>query len=48
LFYFVLAAELGMSVNEIDQRISSKEITEWMAFFHIRQVEEKMAMNKGK
>ena len=37
-----------MTVRELDQRMTSKELTEWMAFFHIRQVEEEMAMNRAK
>ena len=28
-----------MSVKEIDERMSSKELTEWIAYYRIRKVE---------
>ncbi len=39
MFYFSLAETLGMPVGEMLQRMSSKELTEWMAFNRVRSVE---------
>jgi hypothetical protein len=42
-FYFALAEKLGMTVGELLGKISSKELTEWMAYYRIKQVEDEMA-----
>lgn len=34
-FYFSLALRLGMTVDDMLHRISSRELTEWMAYFDI-------------
>jgi len=48
MFHFVLAEKLGMTVKEMLNRMTSKEYTEWLAFYKIRQVEENLAMNNAK
>ncbi len=39
MFYFSLAESLGMPVGEMLQRMSSKELAEWMAFNRVRAAE---------
>lgn len=46
-FYFSLAKELGMPVREMLQRISSKELTEWIAYSNIERVEFQDGMPKA-
>jgi hypothetical protein len=41
-FYFALAEKLGMTVGELLGKISSKELTEWSAYYRIKQVESDM------
>jgi hypothetical protein len=43
-FYFALAEKLGMTVSEMLRKISSSELTEWMAFFKVRAAFEKQQM----
>jgi hypothetical protein len=38
-FYFQLARELGMTVAELSDRMSSAEIAEWMALYKIENSE---------
>jgi len=42
-FYFALARELGMTVKELLSKISSRELTEWKAFFELENAEMKNA-----
>jgi hypothetical protein len=39
MFYFSLAEALGMSVADMLSRMSSKELSEWMAYNRVRKVE---------
>ena len=39
MFYFSLAETLGMPVSEMLQRMSSKELAEWMAYNRVRAAE---------
>lgn len=44
----MIAERVGCTVDELLDRISSKEITEWIAYFKIRQEEEKKAIESAK
>lgn len=37
--YFELAEKLGMTVEDMLNRMSSRELTEWIELFRIRRVE---------
>lgn len=39
MFQFKLARVLGMTVQEMEERMSSMEFTEWAAFFRIEAEE---------
>ena len=41
MFYFSLALKLGMTVGEMLSKISSHEITEWIAYFRILEEGDK-------
>jgi hypothetical protein len=41
-FYFILAEKLGCTVGELLSRISSSEITEWVAHLSLMNEEEKV------
>jgi hypothetical protein len=46
LFYFELAEQLGMSVSFMLEHMSSKEITEWMAFYNIKREQQEKEMDE--
>lgn len=47
-FCFRLALQWGCSVRELLQRISSKELTEWMAFYNVEPFGEgQVALRSG-
>ncbi len=46
MFYFELAEQFGCPVSVLLENISSKELTEWMAFYKIKEQEHKREMNK--
>ncbi len=41
-FYFALAEKLGMTVGELLRKISSRELTEWAAYYKIKAIEAEM------
>lgn len=47
-FYFTLASRLGMTVRELLSRVTSMEITEWMAIFQIEKSEREHAQKTAK
>lgn len=47
-FYFALAEKLGMTVGELLRRMSSLELTEWMAYYRVKAAEEEQAAMAAK
>ncbi|MCJ7808134.1 MAG: hypothetical protein MUP73_05480 [Dehalococcoidia bacterium] len=47
-FYFFLAEKLGCTVGELLSRISSSELIEWAAHFHLTNEESKSAGKRTK
>ncbi len=43
----MLAEALGMTVGELLQRISSREIAEWKAYFKLRNEEAERRQRRG-
>ena len=43
-FHFALAEKLGMTVRELLKNIGSRELTEWIAYFKVKDAYEKQAM----
>lgn len=41
-FMFVLAEKLGMSVARLSREMPSSELTEWMAFLNLDELEKKI------
>jgi len=46
LAWFFLAETLGIPVSECQERVSSAEFTEWMAYFEIKQEEQEKIMKE--
>lgn len=46
-FYLTLARELGMTKGELLTRMSSYELTEWMALYSMEAKEREAARNRG-
>lgn len=46
--YYELAERLGMGVQEMLDRLSSAEITEWFALWKVRSVEAEQEAAKAK
>ncbi|MBT9177528.1 MAG: hypothetical protein DDT20_01862 [Firmicutes bacterium] len=46
-FMFRLARDLGMTVAELEQRMSAREFTEWIAFCSAEAKEEEAAYKKA-
>lgn len=44
--WFFLAETLGIPVSECQERVSSAEFVEWMAYFEIKQEEQEKAMKE--
>ena len=48
LFYYVLAEKLGYaSINIMLDEMTSKDVTEWQAFYEIKEDERKKEEAKG-
>ncbi len=47
-FYFRLARDLGMTVGELLARMSSDELTEWIALYRIEHSEREQAAQRAK
>ena len=47
-FYFSLARELRMTVREMLEKMSSKEMAYWMAYFRIENEEINRKTNEAK
>lgn len=47
-FYFALATRLGMTVGQLLNTISSREITEWRALYRVEASEREHAAAKRK
>ncbi|MDD5533792.1 MAG: hypothetical protein PHC52_13435 [Syntrophales bacterium] len=47
MIYFALAEKLGMTVAELLRRISSREITEWIAYYKIKSMQEQISARGG-
>ena len=43
-----MAEKLGKSLNELREQITPEELSLWLAFYDLRQQEEKKAMDKAK
>lgn len=46
-FYFELAEKFHCTVNELLERMESYEITEWIAYYKIKEEERKKAEKKA-
>ena len=44
---FFLAKELGMTVKELSAKLTWEELVGWIAFYEIKNEEEKQAMEKA-
>tara|TARA_R100000773_G_scaffold496_1_gene869 strand:- start:1730 stop:1903 length:174 start_codon:yes stop_codon:yes gene_type:complete len=44
---FFLAKELGMTVKELSAKLTREELVGWIAFYEIKNEEEKKAMEKA-
>ena len=47
-FYFRLARDLGMTVAELLTRMSSTELTEWIALYRIEHSEREQAAERAR
>jgi len=47
-FMFSLARELKMTVGELSERMSSRELAEWIAYFKIEASEREQAQQRAK
>jgi len=45
---FSLARELKMTVGELSERMSSRELAEWIAYFKIEASEREQAQQRAK
>lgn len=43
MFYHELALKLGCTVGELLERMSSQELTEWIAFYEVRDERQRLA-----
>jgi len=48
LYFEISALVGGMTVEELLKRISSRELTEWAAYFKIRHDEDEKAMRDAR
>ena len=46
--YFELAWQLGCTVEELLDRISSAELTEWVAVLNLRHMEQELAAERAR
>tara|TARA_R100000329_G_scaffold31198_1_gene28819 strand:- start:25 stop:198 length:174 start_codon:yes stop_codon:yes gene_type:complete len=44
---FFLAKELGMTVKELSTKLTREELVGWIAFYELKNEEEKKAMEKA-
>ena len=44
---FFLAKELGMTVKELSTKLSREELVGWIAFYELKNEEEKKAIEKA-
>tara|TARA_R100000152_G_C6634893_1_gene81321 strand:- start:106 stop:279 length:174 start_codon:yes stop_codon:yes gene_type:complete len=44
---FFLAKELGMTVKELSAKLTREELVGWIAFYELKNEEEKKAMEKA-
>lgn len=51
-FMFRLARDLGMTVKELERRLTAREFAEWAAFYtaeaKVQEMEERKAANQAK
>ena len=48
MVYFAMAEKLGCTVGELKRRMSSRELTEWLAFYKIRDVQDRQRVDADK